>query len=156
MSALEVGSAMVTPFDPRRRAPERRTSREPPPRLEPETATAPPPPVFVPPFLTPIFRPDLSQLAVLQEPPSPVTPVSPALDPEVYAFLDRLVAAIREGDLARARAVVETLETEMLVERSARRGIPAPRAGEFARPASSRATVDAVYETLAHYLVTEG
>ena len=161
MSVSELGSALVTPFDPRRRAPDRRTSRAPPPRPEPEPAAAPPPPARATPFLAPVFRPDLSQLTIVQEPPLPASPVSQPPDPEIYALLDRLVLAIREGDLARARAVVETLETEMLVERSARRGFPSPAPGESVRPASPRApalsrAIDAVYETLAHYLGADG
>ena len=100
-------------------------------------------------------------MTIADEPPLPASPVSPAPDPEIYALLDRLVRAIREGDLARARAVVETLETEMLVERSARRGFSSPGPGEAAHPASPRGpalsrAVDAVYETLAHYLGTDG
>ena len=155
MSVLELGSALVMPFDPRRRAPDRPPSREPPPRRAPESVAAPPPTAPRPPFLAPVFRPDLSQLASYPEPPPPAAPPGP--DPEVYALLDRLVAAIRAGDLMGARAIVETLETQMLVERSAGRVSPPARPAELVRPAPPLLrAVDAVYETLAHYLVTDG
>jgi hypothetical protein len=164
MSVSELGSALVTPFDPRRRAPDRRTPREPPPRREPESAAAslgpaPSPSAQDPAFLAPVFRPDLSQLATLGEARLPSS-ASPPSDPEVYAHFDKLVAAIRAGDLVLARAVVEALETEMLVERSAGRASrwlgDDVRTAPARRPAPPRHAVDAVYETLAHYLVTDG
>lgn len=155
MPVSELGSSLVTPFDPRRRAPERRSPREPLAQRPPEEAAVTPPSPE-PVFLAPVVVPDLSRLTTLHDPPPDLQ--GPRAEANFYAHLNRLVAAIRDGDLARARALVETLETEMLVERSAGQAPALRRGGEGVRPARGAAppqAVEAIYETLAHYLVTD-
>ncbi len=165
MSVSELGSALVTHFPQRRRAPDRRMSREPAPlgdlaSAAPSSPPAPAPLAQDPAFLAPVFRPDLSQLATLAEARPPCeAPASPCADPKVHAYLHKLVAAIREGDLDQARAVVEALETEIPVESGAGRhsrwrGVDAN--GAPAGRAALLCPVDAVYETLAQFLVTDG
>jgi len=147
MAVTELSSAWVTPYDPRRRAAERRAPREPLARTPPEIQAAPQAPGAPPP---PMFRPDLSQLAAAIEPP-----LAPA--PFDYA-LGQLVSAVRDGDLARARAAFEALETEMLVERSAGSAcVPrSPAPDPFATVAPSMFAADDAYETLSHYLDADG
>jgi hypothetical protein len=150
MAVTELSSAWVTPYDPRRRAAERRPPREPPARALPEMQAALPAPSAPP----PMFRPDLSQLSA---------PVEPAPAPFDIA-LGQLVSAVRQGDLARARAAFEALETEMLVERSAGsvEQPSVPLFGESAPPspydavAPSMFAADDAYETLSHYLDADG
>jgi hypothetical protein len=156
MSVSELGSSLVTPYDPRRRAPDRGAHRDSPPNLTPEAAAAPS--ALAPhPGFGPVFLPDLSQLAALGETwPVSERPALPPADVGIFAHLKKLVAAIREGDLALARAVVHALETEMLVERSAGRSSRSldDDAPSARRPSPSH--VDSAYETLANYLATDG
>jgi hypothetical protein len=157
MPVSELSPAYVAPYDPRRRAAERRPPREPPPRPDPFLAPAPAPD---PGFLAPVFRPDLSQLAHISEP----APPQPAA--EFDDVLGQLVTAVREGDLGRARAALDALETEMLVERSAGEANALRRIGAHERMAAaterlapvaaSTHAADDAYETLAHYLDADG
>jgi len=156
MALTELSPAYVTPYDPRRRAPERRPPRDPSPRYDPPAA---PPPSDAA-LLAPVFRPDLSQLAVSVESPPPGPPV------DFDNTLGQLVLAVREGDLSRARAALDALETEMLVERSAGNTQESGwlRAPERLACVTSRLSAvappthaaDAAYETLAHYLNADG
>jgi hypothetical protein len=100
-----------------------------------------------------MFRPDLSQLSA---------PVEPSPAP-VDIALTQLVSAVRQGDLTRARAAFEALETEMLLERSVGSADlpPAPLVGESASSpydavAPSLFAADDAYETLSHYLDADG
>ncbi len=157
MPVTELSPAWVTPYDPRRRAPERRPPREPPPRYDPGLAASPPPDSGSPP---PLFRPDLSQLAAIGE----TLPPAPSF--VRHDALGQLVTAVREGDLGRAQAALDALETEILVERSA--GITEPSGWLGARNrlaavtdrlstvAPSTHAADDAYETLAHFLDTDG
>jgi len=160
MPVTELRPAFVSPFDPRRRASQRRPSREPLARIEAEAPAAPDAPD--PGLFAPLFRPDLSQIPAAFE-PSSASESAPAVDFD--DALDQLVSAARDGDLGRARAAFEALETEMLVARSAgRHEAPQPRANEPAIVALDRLAplaisphaADDVYETLAHYLDADG
>lgn len=173
-----LGAAMDVAREKRHRAPDRRAREEPPSSREPEAA----PPVveesatYDAAYFANRFKSQMWRLsAYAQEPPPPDRDGDSKLF-EFFAHLNLLLLAVRQGDIASARAAADALEMEVLAERglapSAGGPAAAPWAGNFGRLTSAAdsydefaetpdpAVVDApvggvAYDTLTHYLADD-